>query len=183
MYTDKDLVLHFVQGDKQAFHAIVKRYQDKIFNIALGVLGNKSDADDIAQEVFLKFFCKPRAYKGASEFSTWMYRVTVNLCFDFLRKNKKRTHQQIDMHDEQHPDIGHAASDDLFNTMARQEESVQVQNVLADMDEKYRSALVLREADDMSYKQIAEVLEVSEDNVKVLLFRAREQFKRRFYGV
>jgi RNA polymerase sigma-70 factor, ECF subfamily len=175
MHNDKELINKFIRGDKETFNFIVDKHKNKVFNIALGILSNKFDADDVSQEVFLKFFLNPKSYKGKSNFSTWLYRVTVNLCFDFLRKNKNKKQGSLNELDIEQNIL--ESNSDILEDISKDETSKKVKKILSSMDEKYRTVLILTGMDNMSYKETAEILNVSVNNVKILVFRAKEQFR------
>jgi len=164
------------QGDEAAFAAIYDRYQKPIYSLVYRLMGNPDDAFDITQDVFVK------AYKGLSKtsddlnISAWLHRIAHNACMDVLRRRK--IVRWLPWDPAEHVNITPASpSDEPEHSLVGKEQSEQVQAVLNQMSEKYRSCLVLREYQEMSCEEIGVVMKLSRAAVKSLLFRAREQFR------
>lgn len=155
----------------RCFADLVSRYQDPVYGMALRFVRGKDEAEDIAQEAFLRAYRGLEGFKGDSAFSTWLYRITWNLCADWLRRNRKpgRASLAID-------DAADLADDrvDLEQGLLAEEEKRKVREALDGLDEKYRSVLVLLYYQRMSYEQIAAVLEVPMKTVETRLYRARK---------
>ncbi len=163
-------------GDEAAFTAIYERYERPIYSLIYRLMGSPEDAFDITQDVFVK------AYKALSKtspdlnLSAWLHRIASNACMDVLRRRK--IVRWLPWDPAEHANITPANDDDqperrLLNRETRE----QVQAVLNKMNERYRLCLVLREYQDMSCEEIAEVIGTSRQAVKSTLFRAREQFR------
>ncbi len=168
-------------GDSAAFEQLVLRYQNQVYNLALRMVNNETDAQDLAQEAFIRAWRALDSFQYSSQFSTWLYRLTSNICIDFLRSQKRHQitsltvllddeSQQWDMPDEQPlPEI---------QAIANEEQRILAQ-ALATLEPEYRQILTLRILNDCSYQQIAKILGVREGTVKSRLFRAREQLRKK----
>ncbi len=163
-------------GDRVVQSQLVTMYSGRIYNLGLRMLRNNEDAEDMLQETFIKAFQKIESFKGSSSFYTWIYRIGVNIALGKLRKQSK---MQV-AYSIQEPDFenlhGLEISDwpDYIETKVSDEEFRQALKVaLDDLDEKYRSVFVLRDLEELSTARTAEILKLSESNVKVRLMRAR----------
>lgn len=164
------------QGDQAAFGAIYERYERAIYALVYRLMGNADDAFDITQDVFVK------AYKALSKtspdlnLSAWLHRIASNSCMDVLRRRKVLRWMPWDS--SEHGNITPAReSDEPERRLVSRETREQVQAVLNQMNERYRLCLVLREYQDLSCEEIAEILGTSRQAVKSMLFRARDQFR------
>ncbi len=164
------------QGDEAAFTAIYDHFERPIYAFIYRLMGNPEDAFDLTQEVFLKAY--KALYKTSPDLnlSAWLHRIASNACMDVLRRRK--IVRWLPWDPAEHANITPASNDDEPEYRLEQRETrQQVQQVLNRMSEKYRLCLVLREYQDMSCDEIADVIGVSRAAVKSLLFRAREQFR------
>jgi RNA polymerase sigma-70 factor, ECF subfamily len=169
------------QGDAQAFETLFRKYQTYVYNISLGMLGNGEDAADITQETFLRLHRNLKSFRGDASFSTWLYRVAVNLCITELRRRGRSKFQFLE-------DVAHDEDATLTEEMGPspdeaiqlEEERRVVHQVLRTLPPDYRAIMVLRHFQQLAYEEIAEVLGLSLSQVKTRLFRARKMFKDRF---
>lgn len=169
------------RGDAHAFEALFRKYQTYVYNISLGMLCNSEDAADITQETFLRLHRNLDSFRGDSSFSTWLYRVAVNLCITELRRRGRHKYEFLDevAHDEDSP-IHEESGPDPNEVIEQQEERRVVRQVLHTLPPDYRAIMVLRHFQQLAYEEIAEVLGLSLSQVKTRLFRARKMFKDRF---
>ena len=163
-------------GDRKGQSQLVMMYSARIYNLGLRMLRNNEDAEDMLQETFITAFRKIESFKGSSSFYTWIYRIGVNIALDKLRKQAKM-HVSYSI---QEPDFenlhGLEISEwpDYIETKISDEEfKIALKVALDDLDEKYRSVFVLRDLEELSTAKTAEILKLSESNVKVRLMRAR----------
>lgn len=168
---DEDFVLirAFQQGDESAFSKLVLKHKDKVRNLVYLTIGDTDYLDDISQDVFISTFHKLSDFRFESKFSTWLYRVTVNKCRDYLRKKKVRqifTPLQEEIH--QRGSRMHTESIDIPGF---------VQKAISKLPDKLRIPLIMRDIDGLTYKEIAEKLETEVGTVKSRIFRARESLK------
>ena len=164
-------------GDKNAFEGLVLANQNNVYNLALKMTKNEDDALDVSQEVFIKAFRQLDGFRGESRFSVWLYRMTYNLCIDFLRKKPKTQVVSIseyqddggDSQDIEIPDLRSLPEDSLLRNELRKS----IADSIGDLNQRHREIFVMREITGMSYAEIAETLGVSEGTVKSRLARAR----------
>ena len=168
--TDDELIGRVRRGETRLFAELVLRYQDPVYSMALRFVRSAGDAEDVAQEAFLRAFRGLERFKGESRFSTWLYRITWNLCADWLRRHRKpgRTPRGIDEAAEVADDTV-ALEEGLLAAEERQE----VRRALDRLDEKYRGVLLLLYYQKLSYDEIADVLDVPVKTVETRLYRAR----------
>jgi RNA polymerase sigma-70 factor (ECF subfamily) len=167
---DEELVRLYLAGDEHAFSVLVERHQARVFNVALRVLGDADDARDAAQDAFLSMLRKLSQFRGDSAFTTWLHRVTVNSCYDILRKRRRQpVLRLIADEDDPAPDIGPPVPDHADATV----DSIDVTRALQLIPEEYRVTLVLADVQDLPYEEIARVLDVPVGTVKSRVHRGR----------
>jgi RNA polymerase sigma-70 factor (ECF subfamily) len=175
---DRQLVRRAQENDKGAYEELVKRHQQRVFAVAGGILHRREDVEDIAQQVFLKAYFSLKRFDGRAAFSTWLYRITLNECWDLLRKKKVRPLlYESDLSEEQAQYVAEAESADGAGPDIRQrlETRQRVERLLAGLDERDRAMLILKEVEGFSIEEIAEILGLNGNTVKVRLFRARRR--------
>jgi RNA polymerase sigma-70 factor, ECF subfamily len=175
--SDLNLIEAFRAGNESAFDRLFLKHQDYVYNVCLGILGNADDARDCTQETFLRVYAKVRDFRAQSAFSTWLYRVAVNVCVGQLRKRPR--HATASLEDENVREIPDDAPEPWAG-MEREVDGDRVRAVVAELPENYRVVLVLRYFQNLSYEQMMEVLGYSLTQVKVKLHRARRAFARRW---
>src|SRR5579871_5965303 len=179
---DRELVRRAQKDDKEAFEALVRRHQNRVFGGAGGILKNREDVEDIAQQVFLKAYFSIKRFDQRAAFSTWLYKITVNECWDLLRKRKVRPLVFEAQLSEEQAKIYQASEDmedgapDISDTLAARE---QVEKLMECLEERDRMMLMLKEVQGFSVEEIAEILEINGNTVKVRLFRARQKITDR----
>ena len=169
------------EGDEAAFKNIVELWQDMVYNTALGILQNEGDAEDIAQEVFIQVFESIESFKGASKFSTWVYRITVTKSLDAIRRKKRKkrfafvqslyganNEVRFDQGEFVHPGVvaeqkEHAAL--LFKAIQR-------------LPENQKVAFVLNKMEMLSYKEVGEIMKLKPGAIDSLLQRAKKNLKK-----
>ena len=174
---EMQIIKRVLDGDKDAFEALVLKNEKNVYNLALKMTGAEEDALDISQEAFLKAYTKLRSFRGDSRFSVWMYRLTYNLCIDFTRKKPRRqvislTCQDEDgtTHDIEIPDTENNPED----VALRRERRKDIADSIDMLGEKHREVLIMREISGMSYEEIGSTLSISEGTVKSRISRARK---------
>ena len=174
--TDQELVLRAKQGDQAAFEQLVADNQNKVYSLALRLIGDREEAADQAQEAFLKAWQGLNAFQGESSFSTWLYRLTANVCIDYLRRRNRRlgVESAVSLDDEE---AGWAEpadwEQDPHRQLERAERSRAVGRGMAALPEHFRQVLVLREMAGLSYQEIGAALKLDLGTVKSRLARAR----------
>jgi len=176
---DNELILEAQQGKHEALEMLFHRYKKSVFNFSYRIIGNRADAEDVTAEVFLVLFTKSYLYKPQAQFTTWLFTVTRNTCITKIRKNKRLVSLWFESSsDEKYQEWDVADPKALPpEELAQKEMARQVRKLIAKLPEPQKSALILREYNGFSYAQISEVLGCSLDNVKVMIFRAREQLR------
>ncbi len=176
--TEALLIERAKRGDREAFTALVRLYEQKIFRLSMRMLGNYDDAADITQDVFLQAYKHIAHFKGRASFYTWLYRVAVNSCYRFYKKRDRRPLLDRPEHrdeDDQRSLYDRTASD--INTplqeLQKEEERKLVRKAIDELPKKLYDVTVLRELEEMAYSDIAEVLHLSEGTVMSRLHRAR----------
>ncbi len=164
------------QGDKRAFEDLIKDNETKIYNISYRLLRKREDAADIVQETFIQAFRKLNSFRGKSSFSTWLYRIATNLCFQRLRSKKKRT---ISLDEPVWTDEGKAKreipdwSNDPRASLENKELRQMIDRGISELPSKYRAAFILRDMEGLPISKISEILKLSEPAVKSRLHRSR----------
>jgi len=175
---DRELVRRAQGDDKEAFEELVRRHQHRVFAVAGGILRRREDVEDIAQQVFVKAYFSLKRFDQRAAFSTWLYKITVNECWDLLRKKKVRPLlYESDLSEEQAQQFGAAerlesGAQDISDKLEAQQ---QVERLLEGLDERDRMMLVLKEVEGFAIEEIAEILDLNANTVKVRLFRARRR--------
>lgn len=183
MEEDFELLAKFKKGDQHAFELLVRKYKMIVYNTIYSIIGDAQEADDIAQEVFLKVYTKAGSFKGKSSFSTWLYRITVNRCVDELRKkNKKIISYETEFNEEEKlklKDVLASREKDGSEELRQKELQDIIQKAMNSLPEKYRIILTLKEMEGLSYIEISKIMKISLAKVKIWLFRARQKLKEK----
>ncbi|MCP4362479.1 MAG: sigma-70 family RNA polymerase sigma factor [Chloroflexi bacterium] len=162
------------EGDKAAFGKIIDAYQRPVFNLAYRMLSNANEAEEAAQEAFIRAYTRLDSYDPKRKFSTWMLSITSNYCIDQIRK-RRAILLSIDEPLAPHPSLMSEKSTGPESQIMQGEQAVMVQQLLADLAPDYRQAVVLRYWYDLSYDEIADVMDTTVSAIKSRLFRARRQ--------
>lgn len=172
------LIDKVLAGDPDAFEPLVLEHQTKVYNLALKILGNESDAADAAQEAFIKAYSSLADYRAESRFAAWLYRLTNNVCIDLLRKKKRTAAVSLQQEDEEGEPMELQIPDDRLSPEEEIEKKELQETVRAAMDalpEDCRRILTLREIGGLSYDELAETLGLEVGTVKSRLNRARKK--------
>lgn len=175
---DKALIVEAQRGGREAFEAIVKRYEKKVFHLAYGFVQDRAAADDLAQEIFVKVYFSLSKFHFKSEFGTWFYRIAVNHIKDHLRKVSRRKEVSL----EEFENVPLATDDQVKEREQSQADDLKkkiVFRVLATLPQKYRMILTLRDVKGFSYKEITRVLKISPGTVDSRLHRARKLLREK----
>jgi len=168
---DFQLIREFQNGDASAFERLVKKYQDRVFNVIYCFTGRKEDTQDLAQDVFLKLYTSLSQFKFESSFYSWLYRITLNVCIDDMRRRKLRRLVSLSQwFQDLKGSKSHPTPDEV---MEQKELGEIIQQGLNQLSKDYRAIIILRDIEGLSYKEIAGVLGCSSGTVKSRLSRAR----------
>ncbi len=172
MIEDQELVQSILEGDQYAFSELVERYQRSVYNLTYRMLGNATEAEDAAQEAFLRAYQHLKRYDSSRSFKTWLLSIASNYCIDRLRK-RRLTWLSIDEPLPPHPALN-SQEPGPEETATINERSEAMQELLNELAPDYRAAVVLRYWYDMPYAEIAATLDTTESAIKSRLFRARQ---------
>ena len=179
MTEEQAVILRVQQGEAEAFSHLVTAYEKQVYNLCLRMVTNPEDAQDLAQEAFLKAWRGLSFYKAESSFSTWLYRLTTNVCIDFLRKRRRSSTVSLSNEDD-----GEEWELELTDPAPTPEQHLEYQDqaqavaqAMEQLEEEYRTILTLRVVQDLPYEQIAEVMNMKVGTVKSRLARARMKLK------
>ncbi len=175
---EQAIVRRVQDGDVNAFGDLVAAYEKNVYNLALRMTGSAQDAEDMAQEAFLKAYSSLAGFRGESKFSVWLYRIVSNVCLDFLRKKGKRQTVSLSAEDDDGEDVVLDVPDTAQSPEALLEKKLTrdaVRRGLASLPEDARQILLLREIQGLSYEEIGETLGLEAGTVKSRIFRARKK--------
>jgi len=182
--SDSEVIKLILQGDKEKFRILVEQYQQMVFRTCMGFLHNKDDADDLTQDVFIQAYLSLPHFKGGSAFSTWLYRIAVNASLNKIRKSPlKLIFQRFENiagsknEKETYPSV--SVEEDPENILIRQEHIEWVKRALDTLPENQHTAIVLSRYDDLSQKEIAEIMDTTEGAVEALLQRAKKNLREK----
>lgn len=179
--TDAELVARLQARDETAFRKIVERYACKIYRVSYGILGNRDDANDVAQEVFAKVFCSIHGFAGRSSLYAWIYRIAVNTCYDFLRKKRLTITYSSDSLDEaQAPRMEIADWRPTPDRSAMQRDFIN--KLLADVPASGRWLLIAKEVEGFSIAELSQLTGLKENTIKCRLFRMRQALAAAAHG-
>lgn len=180
--TDKILVEAIKTGNQSAFRELVETHQNLVANTCYGLLQNASDAEDVTQEVFIQVYRSIHKFRGDSKLSTWLYRIATTRSIDLLRKRKRRSRVQSFQTffggEEAALQVADKYSYSPQQTLENQERAAVLAKAVAKLPESQQVAFTLSKYEDLSYQQIADVMERSLSSVESLLFRAKKNLRK-----
>ncbi len=180
--SEKELVRLLKEGDRDAFNQLISEYQNKVINIAYGMLSDTDDALDASQEVFIKVFKGIGTFKEDSSLSTWIYRICANICKDFLRK-RMRTGKTVSIYGSDDEDNNVMQIADSASTPEELSEQTELQSLIRkamnELGEEARTVLVLCDIEGMSYDEISRILKTPVGTVKSRINRARVALRKK----
>ncbi len=178
---EMDLVRQAQRGDLTAYDELVQRYQERIYATVYHMTSNHEDANDLAQDSFIKAFQALKSFKGGSSFYTWLYRIAVNKTINFLKQRKNRTHMSLndlDFNTENNPDLVALVSEKTPRRDAGLKELQEKLNAaLLKLSEPHRLVVVLHDVQGQSHEEIAEIMDCNIGTVRSRLFYARQQLQ------
>ncbi|MFQ5664983.1 MAG: sigma-70 family RNA polymerase sigma factor [Candidatus Binatia bacterium] len=184
--SDRELVRESRRGDKEAFRELVERYQRKVVSVALGMVHNREDAIDIAQETFVRAFENLAKFKGESSFYTWLYRIVVNRAIDFQRR--ERRHPTIGWEEENGPGgagegyeetLKKERLEDPYQQVHAHEIGDRVSEAINELTPDHKAVILLREVEGLSYEEISRVMQCSKGTVMSRLHYARKKLQKK----
>ena len=183
--SERKFIERLAKRDERAFNELVQLYEARVFRLVLRMLGRRDEAEDMAQEVFVQIFKAVGTFRGDSKLSTWIYRVSVNLCKNRMKYLSRR---HADGEDELEPVAERASLDEAkgvtFGDVAQPDRMVEgyqmeqvVQRCIAELEPDFREVLILRDLEDLSYEELSEITGLPDGTVKSRLHRARSMLK------
>ena len=173
--SDEQLIHEILSGDSSAFKTLMEKYQLQVFRTVIGFVHSKEDAEDITQDIFVKVYQSLTSFKGESEFSTWLYRISVNMSINFVNRNRKnRFLQSLE-------DIFYKPSGEKtpLEQLEESERDQRIRKAIDSLPEKQRTAFVLSKYEELPQKTIASVMNISEGAVEQLLQRAKNNLQKK----
>lgn len=182
MPLDYSLIERARNGDDAAFNQIVHTYRKRIFGTISRLIGRPEDVEDVAQEVFLRLYFSLDQLRSTDVFEPWLYRLTVNAAYDYLRKQRRRQESRMADLSEQQVIMADAVASSLKDADSQQAEEIrqQVNALLAEVSEDDRILLTLKEVEGLSLKELEKIYNIKENALKVRLYRARQRVLRVF---
>jgi RNA polymerase sigma-70 factor, ECF subfamily len=178
-WTDEELVARSIGGDTDSFNQLILRWERPIFALAYRVIGREEDARDVCQETFLRAFRALRGFRGQAKFSSWLYRIALNLCRDWIRRERRAPIAQapegvdlLDLAAEREP------SESIESLVARREMSRAVAKAMALLPEEQRTAIILKEYHGLTFQEIADLLDCPLSTVKTRLYQGLSVLRR-----
>lgn len=170
---EEALVRRFLQGDAGAFDRLVELCTPRVFNLAYRLVGNRDDAQDIAQEAFVRVYNALPRFQGNATFNTWIYRIVVNACYDELKRRRRRPSTFTELCDYDEPMRDPAGSVSAEDAAMRNERRRIMQQAIVEIPDPYRMVVVLYDLQGLSYQEISDILETNLGTVKSRLNRGR----------
>ena len=181
--SSEDLMTRIAKGDADALEILVNRHQTSVLNLIYRFIGDKTQAKDLAQEVFLRVWQAAKTYRPEAKFTTWIYRIATNVCFNELKSARRRRWFQFRRFNEENEGSieetfsdGSPTAEDL---LLEKERSRQISDALQSLPDNQRMALVLKRYDDLSYAEIAQIIGCSVSAVESLLVRAKRTLQKK----
>jgi RNA polymerase sigma-70 factor, ECF subfamily len=169
---EAELLTRVVSGDRDAFDAVMRNHEDRVFSVCLRILGDRDKALDATQETFLTVFRKAGQFQGRSAVGTWIYRIAVNACYDQLRRAQRRPSESL----PEHVDPSDPSAEAAIESAALRPE---IEAALAELPPDFRNAVVLSDLEGLSLPEAAEILGVPIGTVKSRVFRGRRLLAKR----
>jgi len=183
MDEDQSLIQAFcARQDNDAFDRLVIKYQDKVFNLCYRFMGNYHDANDCAQDTFIKVYRSLSKFKGQSEFSTWLYRIAVNTCKNRLSSLTYRVSKMMVRLDKPRAEIKDEAHSPEAS-LEKSEKNELIQKAIDELSADHKEVVVLRDVEGLSYEEVAEITGYNIGTVKSKLARARERLRNKLRGL
>lgn len=186
--TDSEIITAIIKGDTAQFGVLVEKYRQMVYRTCMGFVHNKDDADDLSQDVFIQAYQSLSKFKMESAFSTWLYRIAVNTSLNKLRKTSGtsflvRLGSMFSGGSQKEPGFTVADPDDPEKILVRKEHSQLLQTALDSLPENQRTAIILSKYNELSQKEIAEIMNSSEGAVEALLQRAKKNLREKLSGI
>jgi RNA polymerase sigma-70 factor, ECF subfamily len=178
-WTDEELVARSKTGDTESFNQLVKRWERPIFALAYRTLGREEDARDVTQETFLRAFRALSGFKGDAKFSSWLYRIALNLCRDWMRKERRAPMVSVPEGVEiEQLAADHGPTETVEDLAARAELSREVAKAMAHLPEEQRHAIILKEYHGLTFQEIADLMRCPLSTVKTRVYQGLSTLRK-----
>jgi RNA polymerase sigma-70 factor (ECF subfamily) len=185
--SSEDLMARIAKGDEDAFEILVNRHQTSILNLVYRFIGDRTQAKDLAQEVFIRVWKSVNTYKPEAKFTTWLYRIAINLCLNELKSGRRKKWFSFNQsgEDGEHTfeETLAASTPSAEDILLEKERSRQISDALQSLPDNQRMALVLKRYDNLSYQEIAKIIGCSVSAVESLLVRAKRTLQEKLKNV
>lgn len=172
---DEYLINRVIKGDSNTYSVLIDRYKHMVYTLALKIVKNREDAEEVAQDTFVKAYNALNEFKGESKFSTWLYKITYYRSLDYLKKNKRRVETtNIDISE----DYNIASIDDALDKMERKERTEIIKHAIRELPADDAFLITLYYFETLSLKEISKVMEIPTNTIKVRLFRSRKRLAK-----
>jgi RNA polymerase sigma-70 factor, ECF subfamily len=178
-WTDEELVARSIRGDSESFNELILRWERPIYALAYRTIGREEDARDVCQETFLRAFRALPAFRGQAKFSSWLYRIALNLCRDWIRKERRapivQAPEDVDL-----VELAAAAepSESIEDLVARKDLARTVERLMAGLPEEQRTAIILKEYHGLTFQEIADLVGCPLSTVKTRLYQGLSVLRR-----
>jgi RNA polymerase sigma-70 factor (ECF subfamily) len=170
--SDRVYIDRILNGDSNAFSILVDRYKDLVYTLAIRMMKHKEEAEEVAQDTFIKVFSSLNKFKGDSKFSTWIYKVAYNTCLDRLKKNKRK---QGTVAIDEYTEHQVKTIDNAFDKLAAEEQQLAIQKCLEQLPSEDNFLMTLFYFEELSLEEISKIVGLTPNNIKVKLFRSRKK--------
>jgi RNA polymerase sigma-70 factor (ECF subfamily) len=184
---EAEIINKLKQGNELAFKELVENYRQMVVNTCFGLLHNTDDAEDVAQDVFIEVFRSVVNFRADSKISTWLYRIAVNRSLNFIRDNRKRKWFQsfsevVESKKEMLNELNHQSTDDPVSELENNQRALILHEAIDSLPENQRVAFALNKYEDLAYKEISEVMNLSVSSVESLIHRAKKNLQKKLYN-
>jgi len=181
--SEEQIIQAILNGDNSKFELLVLKYQTMVFRTAMGFVHSKEDAEDLTQDVFISAYQSIAKFQGDSEFSTWLYRITVNTSINQLNRNKHRAFLQVAGDLLQSLFSKESGDKNPHQELEQAERDTAIREAIDTLPEKQRTAFVLSKYDDLTQKEIAAIMQSTEGSVEQLLQRAKTNLQKKLSNI
>jgi RNA polymerase sigma-70 factor, ECF subfamily len=180
-WTDEELVARSIGGDADSFNELVLRWERPIFALAYRVIGREEDARDVCQETFLRAFRALSGFRGQAKFSSWLYRIALNLCRDWIRRERRVPIVDTEDVDVADLEVDRVGSESIEDVVARKHLAHLVERAMARLPAEQRTAIVLKEYHGLTFQEIAELVGCPLSTVKTRLYQGLSVLRRELH--
>ncbi len=182
--SETEIIEKLKQGNELAFKQLVENYRSMVVNTCFGLLHNSEDAEDVAQDVFIEVFRSVENFRADSKISTWLYRIAVNRSLNFIRDNKKRKWFQsfddvVESKKEMLNQLNHQSAGDPESELENSQRAILLHEAIDSLPESQRVAFTLNKYEDLAYKEISDVMNLSVSSVESLIHRAKKNLQKK----